>query len=1756
MLKKFVCLVIFSFLFISTVFAGGGRDITEKESESLESWQETFDISEKKPGKYNIMVTAKDKGGNVQVTGPYNITIDPNSDLPVVGITNPISNMRVSGNLNIVGTGIDDDAMDKVLLILDGDEENPIVAEGSDYWSYYLDTTNLEEGPHTVLAYGIDVNGVQGNSVLTTWHLDRRQPLTEVQNYAQGPLVSGKVTLKGQITDGNGIASLEYSTDGGQTYLPTKIIENKKTGEYFFEFDVDTRPMEDGAAVIWFRAKDLQGSSGLSSFLFFVDNTKPVVELLYPISGQYVNGIFSVAGTAKDVIGITSLSWQFNEQSGSFDVVAGNPYWAVELDVRNIEKKELPLFITAQDTVGNITTQKFNILIDSSLDLPSTNITYPVANSIISGTKESFYIRGFASDDDGIAQVVYSVDGGAEQTVDCQAAFYIDLSDIISDSVLSAGTHTVKMYAVDIHGIKGNSQEISFVSQGAAPSVENGVISSKNGNQDYSFGMEIHPELDSVFKTVLHSDCGLKFAEWTVNDVVVGNITPKNPEKNIPVEIDLGANSPWGVVRLGVSAVDIYDRQIQKEWLVYLTNLTKIIPLIETGFSMEDLKSKAVFTDTQKINFLSIDNQPYKAGVILSLPRNTLKEEEKFVSIRIQSETPVTSVAYTIQGAVDNGAVIGGDASQTGKATIKKTEDPTIFDVEIPLKNLPVRWTVLEVTAAGKTGVIAKDSAVFGIVRGKDATEIQDEEKMYWGKNHADSNGSYKFVEGFFNLKTPIAANLSVIDSNLDFVSKDKIVTITALKDGVYNNLVVSAKDGYGRNYQSTESQIVYSESAPVISLDLPENGSWVQNALTVEGKVVDANGIKLIEISLDGENTWIPVDMSITKDSVSSEGILQKEFSVPLPMHNYADGFIPVDVRITDSLGISSVVRSAIQKDTQAPSVQVITPAPGDLVNGETLVTVLIQDAGLLTGSSYIPPTSMLGSVVQTTSKSAEDGVETVSDAVIEEQNLDLKSLVTFFAGRTTSPLDAEMGFSATDVAGNTLRFYGWDFKIDAESDKPRTEIHLPEENAIITSDFTVSGVIYDDDGESRIFYKIDDGEFIQVEEFGSSFAIDLKINDLGDNEHTITIFAEDIHGVRGDSVSRNFRISLEEPKGAVSTPSLEETVKGVVKMTGVSSDKNGIALVQISVDNGNSFNDAIGTENWEYELDTRVIQDGTHVVFLRIYDNYGISALYTSLINIDNTVPEIALELPMDDSSTSGMLFFSGQTMDNIKLQELYITIRPLDNKNSTAMPPHLNKIELIPDNIITKAVDISALQDGFYNIELTGADAGGNTRRVSRNIKLDKNLQATKVDLMYPLNGEHVQGVFNVYGTASSESPIEKLMLYVDDVFVAETNLSSSGYYKFELTPELISAGTHNLTVKALTANSSMTSSNVQYVVYKPEGAWVSIDNFTMCDFAVDRPFLEGRAGYVFSEEDLLLSQSKEATKEQKQAIAEKTVEKIEFSFDNGKTFTQVGEKGMWSYRIENEDMREGYHFLFVRATMKNGETAITRSIIRIDKTSPIIKLISPGIGGAFNNELVFSGLSSDDVGLDSVNFTLRSGDKSSYEVPAFIQGLYFDVHFWGATLYDVGMGLTFFDDNVKLQFQFGQFTQEQRALFDKSGFDMRYGGNVIGMKLLANIAYIPMRYFWGPDWSWLSAGFALGANFSLFTQTQSGRPQMLSAMLGQVEFPRITLEERKMFTTFSFYIEGQLWFIPTDVQGGSINISPVIPQISGGIRVNVF
>ena len=2010
-IKKVLLATILSILVPVFGFAHGKGDVEEISVENMNSWQESFDLESRKPGKYNIMITARDLGGNVHVEGPHNIYLDPKSDLPICGITNPYPNMRVVGNLNIVGTCVDDDGVSRVDLVFDEGTpiEKHVTAEGKEFWSYYLDTNDLEEGPHTIKVIGYDINDIPvvSNPTVLTWQLDRKQPVTEIQDKTMGILVSGNVKFDGIVSDGNGIKELYFSTDNGENFVPVKFGGNKNKDLCDFTVSVDTKKFQDGPAVLWFKAIDKAGSVGLYSFLYFIDNTKPDVAIVYPEDGQVMDGKFTVAGYAKDTIGVTELTWSFGSESGEFELIPGNPYWAVNVDTIGLKDKSAKFTVRAKDRAGNVVDVTRNIPLNQENDKPVVTISDPI-NGQNFGDSDPLFVRGIVSDPDGVKEVRIQLDSNEPIVQETKGVFYYHLC---TAEELSAGNHKVTVTAVDSNDIVGNPVVVNIVSRGIAPVYSDAKITGGKDSVDFVNGMEIHPESGKSFSVNINSGVGIVNVSskltWGDDGASESSIALKNVT-SYNFTLPIGAESPKGVMTLEVQAEDIIGRVSTYRGIYYVTNtnvvkaeepvivfddstvaedgsiisnpefpvtgyllganaasaelvpstkfakvelegnLIKLIPLDAVGSSepvvvrIKTDKGKTVesrqlrfradtalpeitindYSDTVALNgsegsvsisgkvtcetgvgglkyrvmsakvdiqkgiigtvtapasnedFTSVSvekdgsfrfdfypdgsgvhlveliaesaggNQAAKAFAVKNIPDveeqngkmpapkapavywadgldvyalavyqgeleqdfavyprsemnegnnpvsfNTTTAEGKPVAGKFTAVKKPSLAAHianindseyfsgmpvvlgyaskdvaTIRLYIDTGAAVnsvnfeitgdeiaGGAVSQKGAAKlIKPTPDePMRWIAEIPATNLPSR--VNKLSAVIKAGALEQTvTGSFTVVRATSDSRINDAEGIYpmaaADTEYDEIDGNYILSNGskfyyYANYNAPLSVEVVSQTPGLVAEVDGNLITLSAEKDGIYKNVTVRITDRFGDKYSSKPLNFIANTSLPELNLVTPELLQWVGNAVKISGTAAHPLGIRSVEYSLDNGETWENFDLSKNTNRV---GVT---FSKDIDISSMYDGLIRINVRARDTSGHEISVLSSVYKDVTPPEVRVIEPLDVDVVNGENLIVFEVKDNGLFAGAEYLAP--------------PEKG-RTQTRIPIE-----MNPLIYTHIGTVEAPISDAMSFVFTDDAGNSTPIEAWMFSIDSESDLPRAEIHVPEDMQVITRDFTISGVVYDDDGESSIFYKIDNGEFKQVStkeiykqsdsyaeyKLNTSFSIDVPLSTMTDNEHTVTVYAVDVNGVKGPEVSRTYRISLEEPKGAVEKPTIDTSVRNIVTISGWASDKNGIANVKVSLDNGNTYNEAVGTENWSYTVDTRAIPGGTQVVFLKVTDGYGIQGLYSSLINIDNNAPILNLELPLDDSTTTGMLFFSGYTYDNVEVTDLYLTIRNLEKGSS----PIVKNLKI--DRIIGETVDITNLTDGFYNVELTGKDKAGNTSNVSRNIHLEKNVAPATVDILYPLNGEHKNGMFTIYGQAESETDIYYLNLYIDGKYVAETNLTDCGFFKFDLGPGNLEDGEHTYYIESVLSTGKTVNSREQTITYCSVGPWITIENFTYGDFATNRPYIRGQAGYSISEDELLFSKTKEATPEQKAATAAKRVAKIEMSFDNGKTFTELSKNEKWMYRIENQDIEEGYHFFLLRATMKNGETAITRTIIQIDNTAPSIRLIAPMKGGRYNQVLNASGLSNDDVQLEDVTVALRKGDKSSYEVPSFIQGLYVDFRFWGATLFAVGAGLTFFDDVVKVQASYGQFTQQQRDavtnVFKRELTDLRYGGQVLSGKILANVASIPFSYFLGHDWDWLSAQVAIGAEFAWFSQTNSGRPQILSAVLTQLEFPRVKIPNVKMFSTFSFYTEGSLWFIPTDVSS-EVKIKNLIPQIAFGLRTNIF
>jgi hypothetical protein len=1786
MYKKAIALAVLGLACIMAIHAAGRKDNVSREADNPAGFTDSIDINENAPGKYNFYIEARDKAANTGRAGPFNIFIDPVSDLPVTTIINPKNNMHVQGNLNIVGICVDDDAVGHVEFVIHrgaddkGEELFRGQAEGAEFWSYYLDTTNPDlwpDGVYTLTAWGVDINGLSGISDdfkpkqqkkhQVSWHLDRKKPETLVSSHEVGALVAGRIRLQGTVYDGNGVNFLRYTLQEGGRYQNIPIRYDRRNNIYSWDLNIDTRTLEDGPQVVWFQSRDGMGTQGVAAHLLFVNNTSPEVEIVYPEPDAVVNGVFSVSGYALHPVGIKSVSWKLGKESGEFPIVIGNPWWIQEFDIRNEKTTSIDLEIRAEDLSGNVTTVKRKLRVDQLAGQPKIVLEEPTAGVVLVG--DDLNIKGVATDNDAVKSILYSLDSQAAVEIPCTGYFQFTIPG------LSAGTHTLDIWAKDYTGIEGPKIPIKgIIVPGPAPTSQLISVNTGSGktleSREFHSGMEINSESASVLELQVDSGIGLQSISYKIGSrdpVVVpfrgsrgGSVT-----QNIPIPADCD----FGQVKLEIKAKDIYDRETVLEDYIYVTDLTA--PRIIDGH----VSANRLNDGPLVLRGLAGESSwPSQITVVRGERRPIL------VNASIDPTIQVSRAVFNIAGRSPiNASVRNGE-----------------IQANLPA-DLPAALNTITLTVTLRTGQVHEVTGEFWLLRPRsDNQRINTAQGFVWVRPNIISDGRLLLstrepLAGIYTGRplTSVKIEGEKADSFSVRLDEHGQIRLQATDSGNYGPLILTLTDRDGREFTTPAFRFLIDNGNPELWITENPNGSWVQNQVQLALQARDSNSVRTVDVSMDLGNTWRPLFNNDELVEINRGTAFERTLNIAA----LNDGTLSISIRAVSESGRIVARSFQVYKDTQAPQARQIVPIRAARVNGIIRLGLAIEEAGNLQRISYIRPGSEDETIPAITKEIFGPGWSKEYPPRFLEVLLD-----------QTSPLDTKMAFVFEDMAGNTSELNYWSFVIDEEMDIPVAHIILPQDNEVITADFEVSGVMYDDDAIKQVYWFIDDGEEnIQVAENG--FAIPIALSSLTDNEHTITVIAEDIYGIKSAPVTRGFRVSLTEPTVGVLLPELETIVREVVEISGFAFDENGIEKIQISLDNGNTFNDAYVTtgvlgENgvviipddeegeetgesvrhnaatWVYRYNSTIFQDGSNVVFIRAYDKYGITAIYSSMINLDNTPPEVVLDFPRDGAITTGPVYITGRVSD-ANIDEITIELRSLDGKE---IPDELKSKMVEPAPLLMEQLDLSELADGLYNIEIWSIDKAENITRVSRNVELARESRRNFVEVLYPLEGEHLQGTFNLYGNTGGIDTATTVTLQVNGLNRFTTDVSAAGYYRFSLDQELLERGWNRLVVHSDFGGGETVLSPTRSLYYQPNGAWVTIDSLDMGDFAYERPWFTGRAGYVLNENDEAVLADRNADRETRDNVRGKTLDYIDISFDNGNTFVVTG-KGRdkntdWSYRLETGDMREGLHYILVRANMKNGENAITRTLLQVDKTPPYVRLIAPQEGGRYNQELEYAAMAQDNVELASLTYHLRKGDKAAYEIPGFLQGLYFEVTippfirqithkapaiFAGGVSYmDFGFGLSFFDDNVKIQIQYGFMTQKMYENLGGEG-PLRYGGHILGIKLLANLYTLPFGALVGPDWEWLYASFAIGANFSLFDlaqqgYTQSGNRTFMSALVAQIEFPKVTIPRRTNLRTFSFFTEGQLWFVPTDVDAKAHGIKIIIPHIILGLRMYIF
>ena len=1511
---------------------------------------------------------------------------------------------------------------------------------------------------------------------------DVAPPAVGLSSPLPGAWSNGLLKIDGQVSDSGGLAKFEWSVDNGVTWAQLDLpVGNTST----FSRTI-TLPGPDDVVNLLLRATDKAGREARVLTVVRRDTQAPEIDLAVPLLDSKSKGTVLVSGRFTDEGAVARAEVQLDRKVVALPI--DRPF-TLNLDLATY--LSTPVKIRVFDVAGNQAEKLLQLSLETppapsastaAAPIPALQILFPTPER--KGLNGTLPITGRIIGFDAVPQLNVRGEGLAQKPL----------------TLTDAGYFTVD---VDVSAWKDRS----LIFTASNSNKQTATLTFKVPYDDAS-DLPVARFLPRTEKMVLTGN--VTASGWIGDDRGVvswssqldGN--PKVTTTPDPAKPPLGSF----LVDLGVPPLGSHK-------------LT-VFPLDAGG--KEGKPISVEFTSTSMSGPVQFSGMTFGAAVAVT--KDT----------RIQGKVPSPNSWKRLEYRIADFSQpdwLNGPFLPLLPVKDKVTENTWNFEIPTPL-DLPYARIAVVVRGEDSLGQLVEGRTLFHRIWPKDAAQVYEREGILFADNRIGENGKVELLPGATFSGTFRGSALKSVTlvppvAGLDLQLSGDRILLSAKEEGLYGPFTVSALTVDNEKYSSQTFTLFFDGGGPSIDVSTPQTGDWIRGSVQVEGKITEPSGLVSSEVSVDSGQTWSKL--------VVNKGV----FSVKLPVTG-PDGLVGIRLRATDRGGHVSSLDRWVTNDGGGPAIAIVTPPEGLKVNGLTTIVGTATDLGGIGKIEF-----------------SDDGktYKLANGTDTFQFQLDFASY---------AKLPEKWSIRATDLAGN-VSVTPVAFAVDQEADKPVVQIQTPANGEVVRSDFKITGMVFDDDGVKSVSWRIDGGPWTKLDNV-TSFSIAQALSTLKDNEHRIEMQAEDIYGTKSNVFTSTFRVSLAPPVSVLLAPEIQKTANGVVSLIGAGLDRNGIKSVAISLDNGLSWNRAEfrpkedlvlspGADpqvkeflpkerrEWEWRFDTKTLKDGTYSVLIRTTDAYDSESIYTSLLNLDNTFPQLTLNSPTDGQPLLDALKLEGRSSDNVNLQSLKAMLRLIEATatvsgvaSSVSVSSNTVQVYDLPVTpVFNQEFPLDTLTPGWYNLRLEGRDAAGNTTYIARNVQIGSAATFDKVEVLYPLSGETRNGMFLIAGKVTSHNKVEKASILIDGKSKTLVDIDEKGYFQLEVFGDLVESGEHVIQAVVQLNAAVKLSSEPRKVIFEAEGPYVQVTSTKNGAFVTNRPYIEGVAGWM----------AVETLQDVNKLDPTHAITSVEVSLDNGKSFTTAVGTANWKYRLESLELPDGALPLVFRARFADGSAALQRMIVNVRQTATTVNMTKSLENTRVYGKVELSGYTSDPTGQSKVEIALREGDKANYGAPTFIQGLYMDTHLWGATWWEQAVGFSFSNEAVKLQAQIGQAPP-----------DSRFSGTIAGIKLIATVANIPFQYFFGPDWDWLSQTVALGADFSLFSNTTtfldfSGKEApsvFLGSLLVQWELAKITLRNQTFFRTYSWYGELTTWFISSEVQ------ATVVPSFSTGLRVGIW
>jgi catechol 2,3-dioxygenase-like lactoylglutathione lyase family enzyme len=418
------------------------------------AFQFNLDTTLLSEGSHEVQVFVYDPDGNV-LSDKVIIVVD-NNPPKTPGIAAPLDDQFVHGMFTFQVECAIDDIMAVDITVTNEDTTTTVIAgqilgysSATGYYELTIDTRALMDGNYAVYAESMDYAGNTEVSSTMTFKIDNNAPTLSVSSPMDNAMVAGNVDIMSMAEDPFLMGHM-YKIDGNSW------VDINTTW--------DTTAYLDGAHMIHVMAADELGHKTMLTLNVVVDNTGPTVDIINPLSMEFVMGVYTFRVAATDMVGVDMVEISLGITGGTTMVMenqaiplnSATGHYEYTLDTVSIDDGDYTFSAMSYDMYGQtMAADPVNFMIDNNA--PNLVINSPLSGDLVDEGDITFDVT---VTDTFTTDTWYRVDGGS----------WIAIATPWDTTAVMDGMHTIDFKVNDEAGHM-TTRTIEVVTDNHGPSI-------------------------------------------------------------------------------------------------------------------------------------------------------------------------------------------------------------------------------------------------------------------------------------------------------------------------------------------------------------------------------------------------------------------------------------------------------------------------------------------------------------------------------------------------------------------------------------------------------------------------------------------------------------------------------------------------------------------------------------------------------------------------------------------------------------------------------------------------------------------------------------------------------------------------------------------------------------------------------------------------------------------------------------------------------------------------------------------------------------------------------------------------------------------------------------------------------------------------------------------------------------------------------------------------------------------------------------